>query len=142
MSISHQLRDQTNCLYGSPADGRAGLLVNDAPLGLSRKNGPEATIGELLFAELAAAEKSDQLARDVNYAYGADAVLFQQVVDALDGRMLGNEQLRVDRAHYFPGPQSAPLLAWNLFQILERKNANQAVIMGDRKSHVTMKRQD
>jgi len=28
MSISHQLCGQTNCLYGSPADGRAGLLVN------------------------------------------------------------------------------------------------------------------
>ena len=67
-------------------------VTTDAPLELSRKNGHEA-MENLLLSQAAASKKPDQLARGIDNADGADAVMRHQFIDALDRRVLRNEKL-------------------------------------------------
>ena len=62
-------------------------VVTDAPLELSRKNGHEA-MNNLLLSQAATSKKPDQLARGIDNADGADAVMCHQFINALDRSVL------------------------------------------------------
>src|SRR5437762_13295793 len=96
-------------------------VITDAPPELSRKNGHEA-MENLLLSQAAASKKPDQLARGIDNADGADAVMRHQFIDALDRRVLRNEKLRVHGAHRVPDSLTAPFVARDFLHVFERKN--------------------
>src|SRR5439155_24084727 len=85
-------------------------VITDAPPELSRQNGHEA-MANLLLSQAAASKKPDQLARGIDNADGADAVMRHQFIDALDRRVLRNEKLRVHGAHSVPDSLAPPFVA-------------------------------
>ena len=78
----------------------------------------------------------------IDYRNRPDAVVFNQLIDAFERRVLGDEELRTHGAHGVSDAESAPLLAWDLFQIFERENPEQAPIMRNGKAGMTMQRQN
>src|SRR6185369_9932587 len=97
---------------------------------------------ELFLSQPAPSEEANQLAGLTDDGHCANTIVVKQFIDAFNRGMLRNEERRVHRSHDFTGPQAAPTLARNFFEIFEREDSQQPALMRYRKAGKAMQRED
>src|SRR5262249_2426166 len=116
-----------------------------APFGLSRKNLGLANHPQIkqmalspLAFELAALQKTDELAVLADDGERADAVAFHYLASAIELRIGFDKESRRDRPHYVACAREVPTFARQRFQIFQRQHPVQLPVESDGKRDLPM----